>query len=54
MVMRMDEGLDTGPICLTERIAIGPDMTTGELHDEMKLRGASLMVRALAAWNAAV
>ncbi len=49
MVMRMDEGLDTGPICLAEQIAIGPSMTAGELHDVMALRGASLMVRALAA-----
>jgi methionyl-tRNA formyltransferase len=49
MVMRMDEGLDTGPVCLADRIEIGPDMTTGELHDVMKLRGADLMVRALAA-----
>lgn len=49
MVMRMDEGLDTGPICLSERVAIGPDMTAGELHDELSQRGASLMVRALAA-----
>lgn len=49
MVMRMDEGLDTGPICLSERVAIGPDTTAGELHDELAQRGASLMVRALAA-----
>ncbi len=49
MVMRMDEGLDTGPVCLAERIAIGPDMTAGELHDQMMLIGAGLMVRALAA-----
>lgn len=49
MVMRMDEGLDTGPVCLAEQIAIGPDMTAGELHDLMAERGASLMVRALAA-----
>jgi methionyl-tRNA formyltransferase len=49
MVMQMDEGLDTGPVCLAERIEIGPDMTAGELHDVMKLQGASLMVRALAA-----
>jgi methionyl-tRNA formyltransferase len=49
MVMRMDEGLDTGPVCLAERIAIGPDMTAGELHDEMMLVGAGLIVRALAA-----
>jgi methionyl-tRNA formyltransferase len=49
MVMQMDEGLDTGAICLAERIEIRPDMTTGELHDLMKLQGASLIVRALAA-----
>jgi methionyl-tRNA formyltransferase len=49
MVMRMDEGLDTGPICLAERIAIGANMTAGELHDIMAQRGADLMVRALAA-----
>jgi len=49
MVMRMDEGLDTGPICLAERIDIGPDMTAGELHDRMMLVGAGLIVRALAA-----
>jgi methionyl-tRNA formyltransferase len=49
MVMKMDEGLDTGPIALAERVPIGPDATTGELHDDLKQRGASLMVRALAA-----
>ncbi len=49
MVMRMDAGLDTGPVCLSERIAIGRDMTAGALHDVMMLTGASLMVRALAA-----
>lgn len=49
MVMRMDEGLDTGPICLAEPVAIGPDMTAGELHDVLDKRGASLMVRALSA-----
>lgn len=49
MVMRMDEGLDTGPICLAERVPIGPNMAAGELHDELARVGASLMVRALAA-----
>ena len=29
MVMRMEEGLDTGPVALTERIAIGPDANAG-------------------------
>jgi methionyl-tRNA formyltransferase len=47
MVMRMKEGLDTGPVCLAEPVAIGPEVTAGELHDELARRGASLMVRAL-------
>jgi methionyl-tRNA formyltransferase len=49
MVMRMEEGLDTGPICLAERVAIGADMTAGELNDQLASRGARLMVAALAA-----
>ncbi|MEA2931031.1 MAG: methionyl-tRNA formyltransferase, partial [Hyphomicrobiales bacterium] len=49
MVMRMAEGLDTGPIALAERIAIGADMTAGELHDALAPLGAGLMVRALGA-----
>jgi methionyl-tRNA formyltransferase len=48
-VMRMDEGLDTGPICLEERVAIGPDTTAGALHDALAERGAALMARALQA-----
>ena len=49
MVMQMDEGLDTGPVGLVDEMPIGPDMTTGELHDKMMLVGADLMGRALAA-----
>ncbi len=48
-VMRMDEGLDTGPICRAERVSIGPDTTAGELHDMLAETGAALMVRALGA-----
>jgi methionyl-tRNA formyltransferase len=48
-VMRMDEGLDTGPIVLAERMTIGADMTAGELHDALARLGADLMVRALGA-----
>ncbi|MFY8099285.1 MAG: methionyl-tRNA formyltransferase, partial [Allorhizobium sp.] len=33
MVMKMDKGLDTGPVALTRKVTIGPDMTAGELHD---------------------
>lgn len=49
VVMRMDEGLDTGAMGPTEIIPIGPDMTAGELHDQMMRLGADLMGRALAA-----
>ncbi|MEJ1159560.1 methionyl-tRNA formyltransferase [Prosthecomicrobium sp. N25] len=48
-VMRMEEGLDTGPVCMAERTAIGADETTGDLHDRLARLGADLMARALAA-----
>ncbi|MFG1331376.1 methionyl-tRNA formyltransferase [Xanthobacter autotrophicus] len=48
-VMQMEQGLDTGPVGLVERIPIGPDMTAGDLHDRMMVLGADLMARALAA-----
>jgi methionyl-tRNA formyltransferase len=47
-VMRMEEGLDTGPVCREARVAIGPDMTAGELHDLLAKEGAETMVAALA------
>ena len=46
--MRMDEGLDTGPVLLAERTTIGRK-TYGELQDELARLGADLMVRTLAA-----
>jgi methionyl-tRNA formyltransferase len=46
-VMKMDEGLDTGPIAMAERVPIASDMTAGELHDVLARLGADLMVRAL-------
>ncbi|MGA8357760.1 MAG: methionyl-tRNA formyltransferase [Xanthobacteraceae bacterium] len=49
MVMKMDEGLDTGPIAMAERVAIGSDVTTGDLHDELARLGARLMLVALGA-----
>ena len=49
MVMKMDIGLDTGPVAMAERVSIGPDMTAGELHDKLSPLGADLMGRALAA-----
>jgi methionyl-tRNA formyltransferase len=49
MVRKMDEGLDTGPVAMSEKVAIHPDMTAGELHDELMVVGAGLMLRALLA-----
>lgn len=49
MVMRMEAGLDTGPVGMAETVPIGPDMTAGELHDALAPIGADLMGRAVAA-----
>jgi methionyl-tRNA formyltransferase len=47
-LMRMDEGLDTGPMLMREAIAIGPRMNAGALHDALAAIGARLVVAALA------
>jgi methionyl-tRNA formyltransferase len=48
-IMRMDEGLDTGAMAMADRVAIGADMTAGDLHDALARLGADLLLRALAA-----
>lgn len=45
--MRLEEGVDTGPVYDRAAIAIGPDETTGELHDRLAALGAELLVRTL-------
>ncbi len=47
MIMKMDRGLDTGPVALTDRVTIDETMTAGHLHDLLSLRGAGLMVEAM-------
>ena len=47
-IMRMEEGLDTGPMLLREAIALHPRITTPELHDALAGMGARLILRALA------
>ena len=47
-IMRMEEGLDTGPMCKVGRIAITPATTAQSLHDELAETGAKLMVEVLA------
>ncbi len=49
MVMKMDAGLDTGDIALSDRIAIADTMTAGDLHDALAQRGAQLMSNAMRA-----
>jgi methionyl-tRNA formyltransferase len=48
MVMRMERGLDTGPICLSRDVAISSSTTAAALHDELAKAGAELIVEALA------
>ncbi|GMG80975.1 methionyl-tRNA formyltransferase [Paralimibaculum aggregatum] len=51
-VMRMDAGLDTGPVLACETVPIGPEETAGTLHDRLAALGGPLMLRALAALQA--
>lgn len=48
MVMQMEEGLDTGPVLMAERVKVGRK-TSGELTADLSRLGADLMVRALGA-----
>jgi len=47
MVMKMDAGLDTGDVAMTERLTITDAMTAADLHDALAPLGADLMVRAM-------
>lgn len=46
-IMRMEEGLDTGPMLLKGVVPLGPRATTPELHDKLAAMGAELILRAL-------
>jgi methionyl-tRNA formyltransferase len=48
-VMKMEEGLDTGPVAMAERIAIESNATAGDLQQRLSRIGADLMIRALGA-----
>lgn len=49
MIMKMDKGLDTGPVAMVEKVKIEENMTANELHDLLSQTTADLMVRAMAA-----
>lgn len=46
-IMQMEEGLDTGPMLLVERLPILPQDTTGSLHDKLATLGGRMIVDAL-------
>jgi methionyl-tRNA formyltransferase len=46
-IMRMEEGLDTGPMLLKGTVPLGPRSTTPELHDALSAMGAELILRTL-------
>jgi methionyl-tRNA formyltransferase len=47
-IMRMDEGLDTGPILLQRAVPIGPRAKNPELHDALAALGTEMALEALA------
>ncbi|SEQ32667.1 methionyl-tRNA formyltransferase [Solimonas aquatica] len=46
-IMRMEAGLDTGPMLLIERLPIAADANAGSLHDQLAVMGARLIVQAI-------
>lgn len=47
-IMRMEAGLDTGPVLLDARTPIGAEETTADLQDRLSSMGAALIIAALA------
>lgn len=46
-IMQMEEGLDTGPMLLIDRLPIRSEDTTASLHDRLAAMGGRLIVEAL-------
>jgi methionyl-tRNA formyltransferase len=51
-IMKMDASLDTGPVALVRRVAIGDAMNAGELHDALAATGGPAMVETLSGLQA--
>lgn len=47
-IMQVDSGLDSGPVYLRREVEIGPETTSGELHDTLADMGAAAMLEVLA------
>ena len=50
VIMKMDAGLDTGPMLLVRETAIEPAETGGDLHDRLSRMGAEAVVEAVDGW----
>ncbi len=50
-IMKMDEGLDTGPVLLRRPLSIGEEETAGHLHDRLAQLGAEAIVTAIHEWT---
>lgn len=46
-IMKMDEGLDTGPILAQKKIRLAKDETASSLHDKLAELGAPLLLKTL-------
>lgn len=46
-IMQMDIGMDTGDMLTKVKVAITPEMTMGELHDELKEQGGALLLETI-------
>lgn len=46
-IMQMDIGMDTGDMIKKVAVSIDENMTMGELHDELKVKGAQLLLEVI-------
>lgn len=46
-IMKMEKGLDTGPVLLMDRVPITPETTAEVLHDQLAELGSKLLLQAL-------
>jgi methionyl-tRNA formyltransferase len=51
-IMKMDAGLDTGPMLLVKSVGIGASESAGSLHDRLAALGAEAIVSAIDSWTA--
>lgn len=53
-LMQMEAGLDTGPVLLSQRLAIGENETGGQLHDRLAELGARVLADGLGLLRAGI